>query len=100
MMLTHRPTGTLPTEQRLAVLLDPGMQALIADPQLARCLAHTAASFSFRHRFTLIALAVMADRFLVLRAALYADEENPKALTTQGQGLRNDLPHRGFEPLF
>lgn len=41
-----------------------------------------------------------AERFLVLRAVLYADEENQKALTTQGQGLRNDLPHRGFEPLF
>lgn len=41
----------------------------------SRCLAHPAASFSFRHRFTLIALAVMADRFLVLRDELYKTTE-------------------------
>src|SRR5690606_40533335 len=43
--------------KRFAVLLDPGVQTLVADTQLTRRLADVATGFSFRHRLTLVAFA-------------------------------------------
>jgi hypothetical protein len=45
-----------------------------------------------------------ADRYLILRAALYEETqgqeaENKHALTKE-QGVYKAMPHRGFEPLF
>lgn len=41
-----------------------------------------------------------ADRFLVLRTALYAQGEGQKNPHTADQGMYTDVLHTGFEPVF
>ena len=57
-----------------------------------------------RRRIVDYRLKPWADRFLVLRAALYADGEGQDGETNTpqpaGQGVCTDMLHRRFEPLF
>ncbi|HEX2621623.1 MAG TPA: hypothetical protein VHL11_15800, partial [Phototrophicaceae bacterium] len=50
-------------------------------------------------RITDFRLKPWADRFLVLRTALYEDEAT-KQNSSSTEGMRNDVPHTGFEPVF
>lgn len=51
-------------------------------------------------RIAAFRLKPWAERFVTLRAALYALDEKTNKPQPDGQGLCTELPHRGFEPLF
>lgn len=76
----------------------------IADPKERQLMARNLFDFIVynldEQRIVDFRLKPWADRFLVLRAALYEDETVAKMQNAPTQALKRNMPHTGFEPVF